>query len=159
MNPEGTHPARTNPALAPPAPAPLLPEDVAILYTWANIPGAAYRDFSAAREERRRRRSPGTEAPSNPLPSGTSSAAALEPVPAPEFSGYRTVYRPAATLNPRPRPNAPELLLQSDDQEDEAAPAWLYGRSIRNRGEPSASPSNLPSPSPQNALPLREKEQ
>ena len=33
--------------------APETPEDVAILYSWANLPGAKYRDFSASRREYR----------------------------------------------------------------------------------------------------------
>ena len=34
-----------------PGAAPETPEDVAILYSWANLPGAKYRDFSASRRE------------------------------------------------------------------------------------------------------------
>ena len=29
------------------------PEDVAVLYSWANLHGAKYRDFSASRREKR----------------------------------------------------------------------------------------------------------
>ncbi len=36
-----------------PAPVSETPEDVAILYSWANVPGAKYRDFSASRREYR----------------------------------------------------------------------------------------------------------
>ena len=36
-----------------PSLAPETPEDVAILYSWANLPGAKYRDFSASRREYR----------------------------------------------------------------------------------------------------------
>ncbi len=32
---------------------PATPEDVAVLYSWANLQGAKYRDFSASRREYR----------------------------------------------------------------------------------------------------------
>ncbi|WP_419806527.1 cellulose synthase operon protein YhjQ/BcsQ [Terriglobus sp.] len=42
-----------NPRVEEQALAPETPEDVAILYSWANLPGAKYRDFSASRREYR----------------------------------------------------------------------------------------------------------
>ena len=144
MNPQGPEPERTTHALAPPPdPVPRLPEDVAILYAWANIPGATYRDFSAAREERRRLRRTGT--PQNPIPHAIE-APPEAPIPAPEFSGYRTVYRPAVALKPRPPANVPEPPLQLEIQEEEAGPAWLYEHATPDRRERSPRPSVTAAP-------------
>ncbi len=43
------------PELSKEVPRPEIPEDVAALFAWANLPGARYRDFSAARRESRAR--------------------------------------------------------------------------------------------------------
>jgi len=77
------------------------PEDVAILYSWANVPGAKYRDFSATRREYRaqmRRNAAGAESEAQPE-SGSSVATPVTPA-----ASIAPPASPASLSTPEPPP-------------------------------------------------------
>ena len=118
--PSGIEPSAAAARQSDPPPT---PEDVAGLYSWANVNGTRYRDFSASREKLRA----GRRAPDLPLPSSATAPAPPEPL---ETSKVTTM--PLERLSTSSQP-APRLLPQRPSRRAAPAtpePRWVALNSV-----------------------------
>ncbi len=117
-----------------------VPQDVAVLYAWANLPEAKYRDFSTARREGRARvRQREAQADREP-----EAAAAETP-------GGTDVEAPAATDDMRPerfpRRRAAHMLSASSHDVVISPAMWIRGKNA-TVPEPAFLPGGSGQPSP-----------